>query len=409
VPQNNANGRVMFYLIPPTERPERSFYNKIKWGSIKRMAPKALEEAFGWSNDHPVNSGRSIAGNKGNILADQDNFYGTYDIDLEAMRKGDDVSYDDIKKQIGMNDFDRWKPIIQKKLAQLFLILERAWVNGAPHRIQTLKENLEQAEKTMQSLEGNLARTREELEASRTQREQALATQSKLTDVVNELVAVDYEDRSELYEEINRIAPDFGIQQIIHVRDLNSEGGKVFDSEQAAPGGALLQQGVTEVEKDVQGGENEQRENPDAEFIYLGISEKLDIDQNGNEAILKGPQAMLTNKAMNKLFLTNLSNLNGFDESINDKKADEAFEVWNSYEPNDKNYSLQWPDNAKTIPVGTADEIIYLSDKIMQPGDHEGKKHTYRHEFDAGKRPAYKKGNILIIGNLKINQRGILN
>jgi hypothetical protein len=345
------------------------------------------------------------------------------------MREGGDVSYSDIKKQIGMSRFERWKPIIEQKLAQLFLILERAWVKGAPHRIQTLQENLQQSEKTMQSLEGNLASTREQLEASRTQREQALATQSELTDVVNDLVAVDYEDRSELYEEINRIAPNYGIKSIIHVRDLDSEGGKVFDAEEAAPGGTLKQKGVTQVKPEQKGTmvveeilspalqkerntisyEQYQRENPQADLIYLGIIKELTLDQKSNKVTLEGPQAMLTNKTMTKLFITPLADLNGFEESINDKKADQAFEIWNNYEPDSDNYSLNWPDKANALPVGTADQVIYISDKIMQAGDHKGERHTYRHEFDAGKRPAVKKGNILIIANLSINRRGILN
>jgi hypothetical protein len=151
------------------------------------------------------------------------------------------------------------------------------------------------------------------------------------------------------------------------------------------------------------------RENPKADLIYLGISKKLVIDQPDGPVTLQGPQAMMTNKAMNKLFLANLSDLNGFDENINDKKADEAFEEWNSYKTDGTNFSLDWPDNAKSVPVGNADEIIYLSDKIMQPQDSKGTEHTYRHDFDSGKRPAVKKGNVLIINNLKINQRGILN
>jgi N12 class adenine-specific DNA methylase/ppGpp synthetase/RelA/SpoT-type nucleotidyltranferase len=462
VPQTNANGRVLFRLMP---QGEREYYGKIKWSSIKHMAPQGLQKAFRWSDDNPVGSGRSLSGNKGDIIADQDDFYDHYDIDIQARRQGGDVSYDDIKSQIGMYDFSNWKPIITQKLAQLFLILERAWVKGAPYRIQRAEEQLGKTEKTLKELEANMGRTKKELTTSREEREKALETQSKLTDVVNDIVSVDYSDRDELYEELNRLAPNFGIKKIIHVRDLDSK--EVFSGEQAGPGGTLPQAEVTEVaerenadplfeigqkvpphgvikerylvkedahwpvpywqyrigkdrwltpdiymhESDVHNlVQKVQRDNPKADLIYLGISKKLLIDQGRIDKVaLQGPLAMLTNSGLNKLFLTPLSALDGFSKEIDDYKADEAFRIWNSYPPDETNYSLDWPDEAKAIPVGTAEQIIYLSDKIMQAGDHKGTEHTYRHEFDPGKRPAVKKGNMLIIANLKINGRGILN
>ncbi|MDZ7659459.1 hypothetical protein [Fodinibius sp.] len=118
VPKNNANGRVLFNLIPDPNAPNRSFYNKIKWSSIKQMAGDQLNELFGWSMDEPVQSGRSLAGNKGNIIANESDFYAHYEIDMEAEKSkttpdGVEVTYDQIKQRLGMYKTQRWLPIIK--------------------------------------------------------------------------------------------------------------------------------------------------------------------------------------------------------------------------------------------------------------------------------------------------------
>jgi hypothetical protein len=50
-----------------------------------------------------------------------------------------------------------------------------------------------------------------------------------------------------------------------------------------------------------------------------------------------------------------------------------------------------------------------MSDKVMRQADSKGDQNLYHHSFDAGKRPCLKKGNILIITDLEINENGILN
>lgn len=461
VPQNNANGRILFDLIPPDKKGQRGFYNKQKWSSIKQMAPNELNQAFGWNNDNPVSSGYSIRGNKDNILVNQNDFYAAYGVDIEALRE-DGQSYDEIKQAIGMYDFSNWKPLLKENIARLFLILERAWVRGAEHRIEALKEHLEQAKKTLQTLEGNISRTKDQLDDARDRREQALETQSELKSVVNEIVEVEYQERGELYEELNRIAPNFGIREVVNIRDINRDVS--FSGEQVEPGGTVEAKDAKEVseENDYDSdyhvrdnpekqdyvmaltetdsyeealeylkdmgfrvtdeikerlyleGEGTQvptiRINPNARFIYLGVCKEISIDQGGQgKVVLKGPLAMLTNKAMDTLYIVPFWKLKDVDFQVNDKKAEQVFAEWHQYAADEQNYKIQWPAEAEPKPVGTAVEIYYYSDKIMRSGDQKDEKHLYHHKFDAGKRPCVTKGEVLIVKNIKINERGLLN
>src|SRR6056297_3638765 len=132
VPENNANGRVWFHLIPDSNNPDRQFYNKPTWGSIKRMASDELGETFGWTLDEPTGNERSISGNLGNIIATEADFYREIGVDIEAEKaktetSGDDRSFKEIKQSLGMFTVGKWQPIIKRKLAELFLGLERAW------------------------------------------------------------------------------------------------------------------------------------------------------------------------------------------------------------------------------------------------------------------------------------------
>lgn len=152
------------------------------------------------------------------------------------------------------------------------------------------------------------------------------------------------------------------------------------------------------------------RANPNARFIHIGICKKISIDQGKTQpVILKGPHAMLTNKAMNKLFIVPFTEMKEIDDEVADMKAEKVFAQWHNYAADDNNYTVNWPDEKQAKNVGTADQIWYASDKVLREYDGKGKVNIYHHQFDRGKRPCLKKGNNLIVTNLKINERGILN
>ena len=84
------------------------------------------------------------------------------------------------------------------------------------------------------------------------------------------------------------------------------------------------------------------------------------------------------------------------------------YEEFNHYGADNHDYLIDLPEG-RAMKIGYARRIYYSSDKILQPGDRKGKVHHYFHDFDKNKRPVYRLGDVLIIDNLKINGRGILN
>ena len=154
---------------------------------------------------------------------------------------------------------------------------------------------------------------------------------------------------------------------------------------------------------------DEPRQNPKARFVMLGISKKLVIeDESYGYKEIALPMAMFTNKKKDKLFLTPFSELKELDFDVKDKAAEEVFEMWHNYPADKKDYEIRWP-NIPAGPIGYAHSILYASDKVMREWDAKGKLNLYEHDFDSGLRPAFRKGRIIIIANLKINERGILN
>jgi hypothetical protein len=413
VPENNANGRVWFHLIPDSNIPDRSFYNKQTWGSIKRMASKELGSAFGWTLEEKTGQGKSISGNLGNIIATEEDFYNEYGIDIEVEKTkkdeaGNEQSFKAIKESAGMFTSKKWQPIITRKLAELFLELEKAWIRTFQSRMELLSSELEQTEKTLTELQKVLASTKGELEAAKTARENNQKTVIELNDVVNQLVAVSYDDRNELYEEINRIAPKYKIRKTITVRDVGALKGndpksapKLRENKaDTIPAKLLKRHGVLKT----------LYEEP---LVYSGIVKELEyIDAKGYMQRMEAEKddlAMIINAKGTTIYVfpTNLMRLS--KGAYNDPKAAEMFEEFHHFPADDYDYELFPPAGEKLISAGYADRILYVSDKIIYADDEKGKDNHYFHYFDAGKRPVFKYGDVYIIANVNIDGRGILN
>lgn len=147
-----------------------------------------------------------------------------------------------------------------------------------------------------------------------------------------------------------------------------------------------------------------------ARFIFIGVCAKMLIDQGkANPTELRGTHAVLTNKTADKIFIVPFSELQEIYSHVKDKKAEEIYKMWHNFAPDQKDFVLRWPKDEPVKPVGTAHSIYYVSDKVLQEWDRKGKMNMYHHEFDPGKRPCTVKGKILIVSNLEINERGILN
>ncbi|WP_158278672.1 helicase-related protein [Rhodohalobacter mucosus] len=414
VPENNQNGRVWFHLIPDSNMPDRAFYNKANWGSIKRMAKEELGETFGWTLDEPTGNGRSISGNLGNIIATEQDFYREYGVDIQAEKaitneSGDDRSFKEIKQSLGMFTISKWQPIITRKLAELFLALERAWQRTSKSRLELLRAEVTQTEKTLAELGRVLTSTRQELLAAKTDLDANQKTVIQLNDVVNELVAVSYSDRNELYEEINRIAPTYKIKKAITVRDvgaLKGESGSKGTLRENSSGGA----GKRPKPKNRPALLKILYEKP---LVYSGIVKELEIiDEGGMMERIQAERddlAMIIDADGTTIFVfpTRLMKLS--KGAYDDDKAAEMFEEFHHFPADDYDYELFPSSGEKLLSAGHADRILYVSDKVIYADDEKGKDNHYFHYFDSGKRPVYKYGDVYIIANVNIDGRGILN
>jgi TolA-binding protein len=413
VPENNANGRVWFHLIPDSNTPDRSFYNKQTWGSIKRMASKELGESFGWTLEEKTGQGKSISGNLGNIIASEEDFYAEYGIDFESEKAkkdeaGNEQSFKALKESIGMFTLKKWQPIITRKLAKIFLALENAWVRTAESRMELLKSDLKQTEKTLAELQRVLASTKAELEAAKGSLEKNQKTVIELNDVVNQLVAVSYDDRNELYEEINRIAPTYKIRKTITVRDVGSLKG---NAPKSAP--QLRENKADNVPAKSSKRHGVLKTLYEEPLVYSGIVKELEyIDEKGFMQRMEAEKddlAMIINAKGTTIFVFPTKLMRLSKSTFNTEEAAEMFEEFHHFPADDYDYELFPPSGEKMLSAGYADRIMYVSDKVIYADDEKGKANHYFHYFDAGKRPVFKYGDVYIIANVNIDGRGILN
>lgn len=151
------------------------------------------------------------------------------------------------------------------------------------------------------------------------------------------------------------------------------------------------------------------RVNGNANLVYLGVAEQVDIASPGGPKGIKGRFIMCSDLAKDTLYIIPQSMVKGVKNKVDSDKAEALFEQFHNYDADGNDFEITWPANTDAVPVGTAEQIFYASDKIIQPGDKKGKANRYRHEFDPGKRPVKVLGNMLVIDNIKWNERGLLN
>ncbi|WP_409029443.1 helicase-related protein [Gracilimonas sediminicola] len=389
VPKTNENARVRIRLFPPNDT-SRSMYNRTSWKGLKSMAENAMDELFGWDKEE-------VGSNRFSLIADETDFEAYYGLDL-ASEKTEDNTWEEIKNKHSMFNLSRWEPVIEEKVAALFIAFEKAWINQVDSRLKTLAEGKAERRKKVKQLEEQLKEYTESLEKSQKELKENQELVSKLIDKVKELTKAEFDNRPMLYNELNRIAPDFGIKNEIPLKKVGeyTVSGKERERTKEEEIEGLLRQNP----------------NKSAKFVFLGLVQKMHIDQGsseGNLVQLEGPHALLTNKSKDKIFVVPFSQMKDLNEKVHDKQADEIFEEWHNYDADDKNYTIQWPVEQKNMPVGWAHDIYYVSDKILRDYDRKGKMNVYHHEFDEMRRPAFLKGKILIVSNLDIDERGILN
>ncbi|AFJ21498.1 gp43 [Salisaeta icosahedral phage 1] len=133
---------------------------------------------------------------------------------------------------------------------------------------------------------------------------------------------------------------------------------------------------------------------------------------------------MFTTEAMDSLLLLPYGRVHAEDNEDVSGSLEQAFKTWHSYDPRNLELAL-YPTQGEEIYAGEAVKILYTSDKVMQPGDAQGKVHHYYHDFvdehsvrmiDDGETATVLIGmkrdeadQILSEKTVEIDERGILN
>ena len=144
-------------------------------------------------------------------------------------------------------------------------------------------------------------------------------------------------------------------------------------------------------------------------LVHLGFVEQLNWDSDLDiPQGIKGNFFMFSSSDGKKLYIIPPQLVSQMKGKLDDKNAEKLYKQWNHFKADHKDLEIEFP-SGKPQRFATAKQILYASDKIMQPGDKKGKINFYKHDFDAGKRPVAKLGDVLIVDNIKWDERGILN
>jgi hypothetical protein len=278
--------------------------------------------------------------------------------------------------------------------------------------MQNLRERLEERRQTLEGVTQELGRAQQEYDRARNELREAERTVTELRDIVNEITTREYNSRPRLYDRINQLAPEYGVEIPVQMRIVGDEdaylafiGAASWNAEAAEPDvDDVLVDGARE---NPDGAETDPREAIGAgDLVFIGTSSLF----RTTGTTFEGQYVMLTTPALDRLVLVPARDVRPADQDVPHPGADAAFEEWHRYEPTGDDLLVEI-DVSAARPVGTAERIHYRSDKITQPGDERGKDHAYYHDFDAGAHPVWQLGDALVVapeGTLQINTNGKL-
>ena len=407
VPQGNENARIKWNLRVPQDGGRRNFYGQKSMLNLWRYATGQLGEDV---DTLPKTVERLADMDRYDLLADETDFFERYDV--YPSDKPEDQTWEAWKDEIGMTDIERWTPIIRERLAALFYRAERRWYERSPVRMENLRAGLDERRQTLRGVTEELERTRVEYDRARTELREAERTVTELRDVVNEITTREYNSRPRLYDRINQLAPEYGVEIPVQMRIVGDK-----DAYLAFIGASGWN--VSDVEPEVKDMlVDEGRENPSGDeiapkeaigaedLVFIGTSSMLRTSKTSFE----GEYVMLSTPALDRLILAPARRAQWARDEEPHPEADAAFEEWHRYEPTGNDLLVEIDVNAAR-PVGIAERIHYRSDKITQPGDERGQEHAYYHDFDPGAHPVWQLGDTLVVapaGTLKINTNGKL-
>jgi hypothetical protein len=153
----------------------------------------------------------------GTLLASDTWAYNELEIENPDEDRGD-LTWKEYKEDLGFGDLGFWRPVLRDRLSALFWLHERRWHRRSERRkkqarkeIDTVRTRLEGAQEQLADVQSTIEDVNERLQENR-------ETVSDLRSVVNEIQTRPYDTRPEIYERLNEIREDYGIENEIEMR-----------------------------------------------------------------------------------------------------------------------------------------------------------------------------------------------
>ena len=222
VPSGNRNARVIVSNNSPNGK--RKFYNKRRISSFfnygfgqKMSAEERLES--------DITLYRAGLGKR--RIANHEDFYDYYDLDPDGDdrfdEEGEKINFTPWKEQVGMEDFEKWQPVVRLQLAKALLDKERLWKSNSASRVERAERRLKKARENLSEQRERASDLEEQLQEARQDLNENRRLTTELRDAVNEAAQKAYASRVDLYDNLTRMAPAKGVDTPVRMRVVGDE------------------------------------------------------------------------------------------------------------------------------------------------------------------------------------------
>jgi len=248
VPGQNPNARVTYvspftgieqkrrrtYLIPPKSASRLGPVRKALQLAAKELtlleantvAQSESLQSFaqllelGDYEDTPTRSQRLAF--TGTLLASDTWAYDELGIENPDEDRGD-LTWKEYKEDLGFGNLGFWRTVLRDRLAALFWLHERRWHRRSERRKKQAREEIDTVRTRLESAQEQLADVQSTMEDVNERLQENRETVSDLRSVVNEIQTRPYDTRPEIYERLNEIREDYGIENEIPMRIVQDD------------------------------------------------------------------------------------------------------------------------------------------------------------------------------------------
>jgi len=290
-----------------------------------------------------------------------------------------------------------WKEALKAPIFEFVKALEQSYAEMTQARLDTIDDYVKAKVTQQAALTDRLQTLQQKIEVDIADEKKAYETQLALKDIINELIKPEFNSRGLLYEAINDELINYGINKLVPIYTVLSKEER--EAIKAVKKAEKLRQNPSDCK-------------PCEGLVHLGIVTEF----NASKAIYYSTKNMhmLSSASGDTLYLVPQEQVKMVYNKLPEQgKLASFFAKFHNYEASKKDYEVDIPLNGEKESLGSAQNIYYASDKIIEQGDAKGSTNYYVHDFDIGRRRTHLLTDgdewAIIVENIKIDERGILN